>query len=179
MLRKVYQTACRVEETIAEAFLVASVTIVFVAALARSLGYPLRWSMDMATFLFAWAAFFSADVAMRNNRHVALEFLVGRVPDRWRYGIRLINYLIILVFLGFLIWYGVEMSYATRYRAFQGIPGFSYMWATLSVPVGSLFLAATTIVKVRETLGLMRSCFRRLPEATGARLEPASRFEGR
>ena len=38
--------------------------------------------------------------------------------------LKIINYAIIIAFLAFLIVYGVELSYDTRLRTFQGIPGF-------------------------------------------------------
>jgi TRAP-type C4-dicarboxylate transport system permease small subunit len=111
--------------------------------------------MDTATFLFAWAAFFSADVALRRDRHIRVEALVKYFPPQAQRSIALLNYAVILAFLVFLIVYGVTLAYGSRFRTFQGIPGFSYMWVTLSVPVGSLLLLVTSILKGRELLQLM------------------------
>ena len=48
------------------------------------------------------------------------------------------------------------MSYRTRFRAYQGIPGFSYTWATLSVPVGSALVLISTIIKIRQMIDKIR-----------------------
>ena len=48
-----------------------------------------------------------------------------------------------------MIGYGVKLSYTTRLRCFQGIPGFSYTWVTLSVPFGCALMLITAILKVR------------------------------
>ena len=64
----------------------------------------------------------------------------------------MVNLFIILIFLMSLIGFGVWLSYTTRFRTFQGIPGFSYTWVTLSVPVGGALMVITTVLKIREKL---------------------------
>ncbi|MCR4427366.1 MAG: TRAP transporter small permease [Firmicutes bacterium] len=152
-IRRIYGHICRIEEIIAGLFLVTILVLIFGAAVARGLRHPLAWAMDMATFLFAWAVFFSADAAMRNDRHVNVDLFVSRLPKKVQFYIAVLNHLIIVAFLGFLIAYGVRMSYLTRFRAFQGIPGFSYMWVTLSVPVGSFLLLISTVLKIGRIVG--------------------------
>ena len=70
----------RVEEFLAKAFLLASTLIVFAGGVGRFLGHPLDWSIDLATFTFAWAVFLGGDLALRENRHVAVENLEFRPP---------------------------------------------------------------------------------------------------
>jgi len=62
------------------------------------------------------------------------------------------NYLIILAFLVALIYFGIKLSFITRARSFQGIPGFSYTWVTLSIPVGATLQIVTVVIKLRELL---------------------------
>lgn len=152
-VRRVYDLICRAEEAIAGILLVAILVLIFGAAVARGLGHPLAWGMDMATFLFAWAVFFSADAAMREDRHVNVDLFVSRLPKKVQFYIAVLNHLIIAAFLGFLIAYGVRMSYLTRFRTFQGMPGFSYTWVTLSVPVGSFLLLVSTVLKIGRIVG--------------------------
>ncbi len=151
-IRRLYDYVCQAEEIISGVFLVAIMIIIFAAGFGRTIGYPIRWGMDMATFLFAWTAFFSADVALRKNRHVNVKALVCRFSEKVQYYIALLNYVIISIFLVFLIRYGITLAFSTRFRTFQGIPGFSYMWVTFSVPLGSLLLLITTILKIKELI---------------------------
>jgi TRAP-type C4-dicarboxylate transport system permease small subunit len=65
-----------------------------------------------------------------------------------------LNYGVIIAFLLFLIIYGVLLAYGSRFRTFQGMPGFSYMWVTLSVPLGSLLLLITCIRKGKALVTL-------------------------
>lgn len=145
---KAYEFIGQVENFLSSFFFIVMVSIIFAAGFGRSIGYPVRWAIDTSTFLFAWAVFFSADIAMRKNRHVSVEILVNKLPKKIQKYIALLNYVIIVIFLAFLIIYGIKLCFITRFRAYQGIPGFSYTWVTLSIPVGCTSLLVTILLKM-------------------------------
>ena len=149
-MKKLYEYICQAETFLIKVFLVFIVGLVFVAAVTRYLGYPINWSVDMAVCLFAWCTFLGGDVAMRNNKLMKVEFLISRLPQKYKNSIELINLFIILIFLLALIGYGIKLSYTTRFRQFQGIPGFSYSWVTISVPIAGTLMVITTIRKIRK-----------------------------
>jgi TRAP-type C4-dicarboxylate transport system permease small subunit len=60
------------------------------------------------------------------------------------------NYIVILGFSVYIIFFGIQLSYTSRERTFQGIPNFSYTWVTLSLPLGAVFLLMTGILKIRR-----------------------------
>jgi len=91
---KFYELVGRAEKFIVGFLLVIIVCTIFAAGFGRSLGYPIRWAMDFSTFLFAWAVFFGADVAMREDRHMNVEILVSKLPKRVQSYLVLLNYVI-------------------------------------------------------------------------------------
>lgn len=148
-MKKFYKFLCAQEMHIAKYSLGLLSLLVFVAAVARSLHYPLNWAMDAATFLFAWTVFLGADAAMRLDRLFCIEVITGRLSPKAQLYLQIINYSIIAVFLLGMIGYGIPLSWTTRFRAFQGIPGFSYSWVTLSVPIGCALMLITAILKIK------------------------------
>ena len=146
----------RVEELLAQIFLALTVGATFLGGVARFLGSPLGWAMDLATFSFAWTVFLGADVAFRQDRHMAVELFVNLLPEKVRRSVRLFNFCLITLFLGALLVYSLQMAYLTRFRTFQGIPGFSYTWATLSVSAGSLLLLVTTVGRIQREWKALR-----------------------
>ena len=126
--------------------------LVLYSAIMRSIGAPVKWAVDAATFLFAWCCFLGADIAMRNDKLFSIEVLTCRLPKKVQYYLKLINNVIVIAFLSFLIVYGLQLSYTTRLRTFQGIPDFSYTWVTLSVPIGCLLMVVTGILKIRQQI---------------------------
>ena len=79
--------------------------LVFAAALGRSLYYPLNWAMDAATFLFAWTVFLGADAAMRLDRLFCIEIITAKLPQKVQLYLKLINHVIIVIFLVGMIGY--------------------------------------------------------------------------
>jgi TRAP-type C4-dicarboxylate transport system permease small subunit len=78
--------------------------------------------------------------------------ITSKLPPTAQIYLKLTNYLIIVVFLVGMIGYGSWLSYTTRLRTFQGIPGFSYTWVTLSVPFGCALMLITAILKIKTFL---------------------------
>ena len=148
----IYDYICRVEAFIARVTLMSMVLLIFAAALARVLRHPINWAIDISTFLFAWSCFLSADVAWRENKLMSVDLFVRLFSEKIKMHIRFFNYFILIGFLIYLIVFGFWLSYTTRARSFQGIPSFSYTWVTLSVPVGSILLLITTILKIKNKL---------------------------
>jgi TRAP-type C4-dicarboxylate transport system permease small subunit len=151
-MKEVYEFICKQEMRIAQWALGILSLLVFVAAVGRFLYYPLNWAMDAATFLFAWTVFLGADAAMRLDRLFCIEVITDKLPRKVQLYLKCINYLIIIVFLVGMIGYGSWLSYTTRLRTFQGIPGFSYTWVTLSVPTGCALMLITASLKIKTFL---------------------------
>ncbi|GAA6743283.1 TRAP transporter small permease [Thermus antranikianii] len=139
-----------VEDVLAKICLLLSALIVFAGGVGRFVGHPLDWSMDFATFCFAWATFLGADLAFKENRHVAVEILLGRLPEAYQRYVRTLIWGLIVLFLCVLIVYSALAAYQVRFRSFQGIQGFSYSWVMLSVAVGSLLMMLTALRRLRE-----------------------------
>lgn len=149
-MAKLYERLCRAEALVAGVFLVLMVALIFLGGVARMMATPLNWTTDVATCLFAWACFLCADVTWRNNGLMAVELISGRLAPAGQRALAWCNYLIISGFLVYVIGAGLWLSWVSRARSFQGIPGISYSWITLSMPVGAMLLLITTILKMRD-----------------------------
>jgi TRAP-type transport system small permease protein len=151
-MRTLYQKLCAAEAVLAGTLLVLMVLLIFLGGVSRVLGYPLNWSTDFATAFFAWACFFCADIAWRRGNLMAIEFLPARLPAKAQKVLRLVNYLIISIFLLYLMIMGTWLAWTSRERSFQGIPEISYSWVTASAVAGGLLLLITTALKIRDEL---------------------------
>ncbi len=143
------KTLARAEFAISSALLAVIVLLVFVAAVMRSFGHPLIWSVDLAQLLFIWLCFFGACRAMREKGHIGIDLVVRHLPPRMRFGLEVALTLVVLIFLLALAWQGYKLTMLNLARRF-GDSGLSYAWVTSAVPVGSLLLAvalATNLVR--------------------------------
>jgi TRAP-type C4-dicarboxylate transport system permease small subunit len=149
-MRRFYDALCTAEAVIAGTFLVGMVVLVFAGGLARLAHYPLNWTNDLATCLFAWACFLCADIAWRNGSLMSIELATARLSPQTQRLVALANFIIIGAFLLFVVGAGLYLSWVSRARSFQGIAGVSYSWVTMSLPVGAALLLLTTVIKARE-----------------------------
>ncbi|MFD2794723.1 TRAP transporter small permease [Promicromonospora vindobonensis] len=156
-MTRLYEKLGRVELRFTQACLVLMTLLVLVSATSRTVGRPLSWTVDLATFVFAWAVFVGADVAWRRDRMVTIDTLVARFPARPRTGVRLANDLLIAVFLVAMVVTGVQLAGDAADRSFSGLPWLSYTWVTLSVPVGCLLMLLTTLRRIHGDVATLRA----------------------
>lgn len=155
-MKRFYAALCAVEARLAAGLLVAMVVLIFAGGVARLLGHPVNWAIDVATAFFAWACFLCADVAWRRNSLVSLDLLTQRLPAAAQKACRIINLLVIAAFLVYVAALGTWLAWISRTRSFQGMADVSYSWVTMSMPVGAVLLLATTALKLRSEMSPAR-----------------------
>lgn len=152
-LKGVDQFINKIEIRLSEVLLVFIIVFVFCAALLRSFGHPLVWSVDLAQLLFVWICFLGADIALQNNKHIGVDLLVRKLPPTVRKVLLLATYPLLIAFLSLIAGYGTHLAIINYRRQFSGME-FSFSWATSSAPVGCLLMIRTLIKKI---VGLFRT----------------------
>jgi len=152
MLRELHRRLGKVEAVVAGVFLLAMVGLIFFGGLARLAAKPQNWTIDFATCLFAWACFLCADIAWRRGGLMSIELVSERLPEKAQLVLRHINHALISVFLVYVIYAGIYLSWVSRARSFQGIPSISYSWISMSLPVGAALLLFTTVLKIADDI---------------------------
>lgn len=146
----------RIEFRLAQGCITLMTVLVLASAVTRTVGRPASWTVDLATFTFAWGVFLGADVAWRRSAMVSINLLVDRVPERLRAWIGLVNLVLIAGFLVAMVWTGAMLVSTAQDRGLSGLPGLSYAWVTAAVPVGCLLMLLTTAFKIRGTFAEAR-----------------------
>lgn len=157
-MKAFYRKICRWEVVLAAASLLITVFVIFLAAVMRTVGYPINWALDIALLLFTWGVFLGADVAYREDKFVNVDILFLKLPQAVRRPLEFGIFAGIFIFLATMIYQGSLMSVYTWHRSFQGIPALSYTWVTLSVPVCSLLMIISTGIKIhKKFLGKLKT----------------------
>lgn len=88
---------------IAATLFVAIVMLVAVASVARTMGSPIIWSIEVAQLMFVWLVMLAADIALQQKRHFGLSLLLDHLPPRVRLAFDVLNILILVALLGYLL----------------------------------------------------------------------------
>ncbi|OSQ46223.1 TRAP transporter small permease [Thalassospira alkalitolerans] len=95
----------KIEFASAGVLLVAVVVLVGVASIARAVGSPIIWSIEMAQLIFVWLCMLAADIAMQEDRHFGLQVLQDNISPKARDTVEIFNIVVIIGFLVFLLYY--------------------------------------------------------------------------
>lgn len=105
MSRQAGEIFRRVETGCAILLLTVIVTLVAVASIARAVGSPVIWSIEVAQLCFVWLCMLSADLALQSDRHFGLSILSDALDPRKQRILELFNKIVIIALLGFLLYY--------------------------------------------------------------------------
>lgn len=141
MLRGFELVYVRLNQALIGLMMAVMFVLVFTNVVTRyGFGFSIAWAEEVASFLMIWVTFLGAGLALREGRHVAIDILQDRRPDAARRALRFALAVIILVFLGLLVWFGVQfVAFGWRSVTFvtqipRGIP-------YLAVPIGCAMFA--------------------------------------
>lgn len=119
------------------------VVIVVIAVVLRKAGHSLQWYDEVASILLAWITYIGAAYAALNRSHLAFTDLVAILPRGPRAVAFICAELIVVGFLGLLI-YGFYILFPVlQGLGLASIPSIPVWFAQLALPIGAfLFIIA-------------------------------------
>ena len=124
------------------------VALVFVNVVGRYfLHAPIRWSDEVAQFLFLWLSYLGALAALMGGRHYSFPNLINMLPANLRLAAKTVSDLIVLAMLAILVWGGVVLVDLLHYQRSPAIdlPVY-YVYAAL--PLVSFLMALVVVFQI-------------------------------
>ena len=146
-VKKVYNAYCKAEEYLFSFLFAVMVALVFSSAIARGIGKPLAWSLDVAQLLLCWTSLVGADVAFRHDKFIGLDLFTRKMPVKVQKVLEIVVLVLMQVAFCIFIYYGVMLSIKSWKRSFQTLP-ISYSFVTIALPVMSTLMTLTNILKI-------------------------------
>ena len=141
----------RIEFVCAAILLTAVVLLIGVASVARAMGSPIIWSIEVAQLLFLWLCIFSIDLALQHERHFGISLVLDNVPLAARKIMEIVNLAVMIGLLLYLLqfaWKNMILMHPRLDGALQ-TPG-SYFHA--SMVVGFVLMIRTLTTKLLELI---------------------------
>ncbi|MFD1199882.1 TRAP transporter small permease [Brucella gallinifaecis] len=117
-------------------------------------GDSLVWSEELMRVTMIWIVMLGAGLAYSRGQFLGMRILVEHLPYPIRRICDLISLIGMLIFLGFIAWYGWKFAMKTQLQLSPTL-GFSLFWVNISIVVGSVLLAVHIILAevfgVKET----------------------------
>ncbi len=115
---------------------------------------PLSWTMEVSLFCFVWLVWLGAIGYMREERQIRIDFMETYAPRSIQRILLPVNTALSLVFLVFVIYYGIYVADSQRSAVYDILP-FSRGILYAAAPVGGalmfLTLARVLVRQIRRT----------------------------
>src|SRR5690606_19727744 len=127
----------RLVSWIAQALLWSAVAAGFYQVLARFvLESPSAWSEGWTRAAIIWTVMLGVALAFRQGAMLGVDLLHNLLAPRRARVLEHVVLLIVVGFLGFLVWIGADMTWRVRFQTTPSM-GISISWIYLSIPVGA------------------------------------------
>lgn len=131
--------------------------VVFLQVVFRYvLRQPLFWSEELPRYLLIWTSFLAAALAQKNEAHINITLALTPLAPRIRRGVQILTNLVILAFLGVLVYSGSLVTSITahhRSTALQLPMGIVYA----ALPVGAALMILYLILQIARDLRNLRA----------------------
>lgn len=143
-------------ETLIALILIALILSVSANVVGRSLlNQSLPWADELARMLFIWLIFVGAAAAFARYEHIAVDFLVRKLPDRAAYALYILQHVIITVLMGVVMYGGyLVMSRSTGRTPILDVP---WNLINVSLVLCASFIVAMSLWRIWRSIGLMMS----------------------
>src|SRR6056297_281410 len=103
------------------------------------LNNPLPWPLPVERILMIWGALFGIAAALKRAQHMGVEGLIKQFPEKVELIIRYVGFLLILLFVVILFWYGwLELINNNDTYMITRKVRISSKWLVAAIPVSAL-----------------------------------------
>jgi len=108
---------------------------------------PLRWSDEVAQYLFLWLAYLGALAALMGGRHYSFSNLIDLLPGKARIAVKTLSDLVVLAMLAILVWTGVQLVDLLQHQRSPALDVPIYYIYT-ALPLVSLLMALVVVHQI-------------------------------
>ncbi len=145
------------EKSVAGAFFAALIISIILQVATRLLPklmgewavISLPWTEELSRFSFVWLLMLGASVGMYNQEHFTVTLVRDALPEGARWWVELAIYGFELLFIGFLIKDGYQIS-AMVWGQISPAIGVRYAYVYMSVPVGAFLMGIHVLGNMRK-----------------------------
>lgn len=136
-------------EYVGVVILSAMTVIVFVAIVSRFFtGISLSWIEESATFAMAWIGALGAGLISRRGGMTAIELGVAFFSKRVEKVLRILAYMLSMVFALIMVFYGYKMAMVVNTQYAATIPFMSLFWVYIAMPFGFVIVFINTFAHI-------------------------------
>lgn len=120
-------------------FIIMFITLVLQIIARQILGKPLIWSEELARLIFVYVGMLGISVGIRNQQHILIDFVYGRLPEKVKRVIFTLIQFLIMGSVVFFMYFGLNLYQKKKLIMLESL-GISMQWMYLALPVISILM---------------------------------------
>lgn len=138
------------------AMLLVMTSVTFAQIISRYfLQYPLVWSEELSLLLMVWITFLGSVLILERQEHISIDALVEYFSESVQDTVRVIGYLLVLIFNAVLT-YGGFLMVSTTKESITSALKISVAWQYGGILVGGLCLTLVSLEQLIKALQMLR-----------------------
>ena len=106
--------------------------------------HPLSWSEVLIRLLIIWMVMFGVVIAFRRGAQVSVDMMF-RLSGRFQRPLHFLISVIAILFLSAIVWYGIDITWRTRFQEIGGMEILPMSVGYAALPVGAFFAIIAVI----------------------------------
>ena len=117
------------------------------------LNAPLMWADEFMRLMLIWGTLLGCGLAISAQKHIAIDFIVEKLPGRSRTAVQLLVWFLIIAFAVFYIYKGSMIAYDSRMTRLPSL-GISKLFYYGAIPAGAV---SWLIFSLEKAIGIIRA----------------------
>ena len=106
--------------------------------------HPLSWSEVLIRLLIIWMVMFGVVIAFRRGAQISVDMMF-RLSGRFQRPLHFLISVIAILFLSAIVWYGIDITWRTRFQEIGGMEILPMSVGYAALPVGAFFAIIAVI----------------------------------
>ena len=125
------------------------ISATFFESVARYLGHPTSWSMELTEYALVYLTFLAISVTEKHGDHIRVDFFIRLLPEKIKSYVEIFNYFCIILFTVVLTYYGVKLLLRSYFTGVLSptplrVPVF---WVQGILPIGAAVMTTKSFLK--------------------------------
>lgn len=155
ILKKLGWVYDKLEEILLAGTLGFSVVLIFAQVIARYVfNHSISWSEELARYMFVWLIWLGTSMAAKNNSHITVDVIPGKLHGRARFVLDIIVNLIWLALCVFLAVTGADVikSAIARGKMASSMPWLPIWTVYLALPFSQAVVGIRVMIKTIQDI---------------------------
>lgn len=115
---------------------------------------PLDFTEEIARFCMLWFAFIGGSIALRQKELISFTFVIDKVPGPVRQGMKILNIILIIVFLAVFLYVGADALKIYRFGK-ASVTKINQAWTAAGIYAGAAVMMIHCITDLLKELYMM------------------------